>query len=753
LDGLLFTLFEVILLFELRDYQEMLIDGSRIEFQSGKKRICIVSPCGSGKTIIMAWMASQARLKGNNTLFAVHRQELIDQSSKTFNKLNVSHGIVAAKYPMNPSESIQIGSIKTIVNRTNRIQQPQLIILDECFVAGTAVGNTTIEKIKVGDSIPCFDEITKKVCYSVVTNISRKLAPQTLYRLLIDDQTIVCTADHPIFTDNGWKKAKAITKGDEVYVYMPLLRRTQEDKKVAKMPNVLQRGNDRSQSSRCFRKNEKSQSNAGSKCKRKNVSYSQKDTSQAFRSRRKWNRQFSSTTNTIGNVGVASYGVRCPNWGSIRNGVSNKLQDRHCQSRIKNSHRNRRLFSRGLGTEKAGQKENGTIELARVDRVEIFEQGSSDKFTHLCQDGYVYNIEVAKYQTYFANGIAVHNCHHAVANTWRKLLDIYPDAYVIGLTATPQRMGGQGLGDIFDSMIIGPSVKELVAAGNLSTYRYYAPPVAANLEGLKVKYGDYVQSEIAMRMDKSEIIGDLIKKYQELAPGTKAVCYCASIEHSQHTADMFRQSGIPALHIDGETPSITRAAAINEFKTGAIKILCNVDLISEGFDVPAMETVILARPTQSLTLFIQQAMRPMRPNDDNPGKIAKIIDHVGNVYRHGLPDEDREWSLESKKKKPTEKREFPMKICPKCFGVHKPSPVCPYCYHIYQVEQQKEIEQRDGELAEIIELEKKRKKEEVHKAKNVVSLEQIAMQRGYNPNWVVKQCELKRIPFGGTENV
>lgn len=458
-------------MFELRDYQEMLIDGSKIEFQNGKKRVLIVAPCGSGKTVIMAWMAAQAKLKRNNTLFAVHRQELIDQSSKTFIKLNVPHGIIAAKYPMNPSENIQIGSIKTVVNRTDKLSIPQLIILDEA--------------------------------------------------------------------------------------------------------------------------------------------------------------------------------------------------------------------------------------------------------------------------------------HHATANTWRKLLDIYPDAYVIGLTATPQRMGGQGLGDIFDSMIIGPSVKELVAAGNLSPYRYYAPPVAADLEGLKVKYGDYIQSDVAMRMDKSEIIGDLIKKYQELAPGTRAVCYCASIEHSQHTAEMFRQAGIPALHIDGETPSVTRTAAINEFKTGAIKILCNVDLISEGFDVPAMETVILARPTQSLTLFIQQAMRAMRKDDDNPGKVAIIIDHVGNVYRHGLPDEDREWSLESKKKKPTEKREFSMKICPKCFAAHRPAPICPQCQYVYKVEPQKEIEQRDGELAEIIAFEKKRKKEEVRSARNVVSLEQIAMQRGYAPGWVIKQCELKRIPFGG----
>jgi len=460
-------------MFKLRPYQEILIDGARIEFQNGKKRTCIVAPCGAGKTVIMAYMASQARLRGNRTLFTVHRQELIQQSSDTFKALGISHGIIAAGYPSAPAEYIQIASIQTVVRRLNNISVPQIIIIDEG--------------------------------------------------------------------------------------------------------------------------------------------------------------------------------------------------------------------------------------------------------------------------------------HHSTASTWRKLLAAFPDAYVIGLTATPARMGGQGLGDIFESLIMGPTVKQLIEWGNLSPYKYYAPPVAADLTGMRVTYGDYVQSEIAMRMDKSEIIGDQIKQYQKLAPNARAVCYCASVAHSQHTAEMFRQSNINALHISGDTPDIARKAAINDFKTGKLQVISNCDLISEGFDVPAMDAVILARPTQSLTLFIQQSMRAMRKNKDNPNKIATIIDAVGNVYRHGLPDEDREWSLEGKKKKPSEKLEFPLKQCPKCYGAHRPSPVCTLCGYIYPVATNDGPEQRAGELAEIIELEKKRKKEEVHKARDVVTLEQIAMARGYRPSWVTKQCELKRIPFGATD--
>jgi len=333
-------------------------------------------------------------------------------------------------------------------------------------------------------------------------------------------------------------------------------------------------------------------------------------------------------------------------------------------------------------------------------------------------------------------------------------MEAFPDAYVIGLTATPARMGGQGLGDIFESLIMGPSVKELISWGNLAPFRYFAPPVKADLAGLRaVKYGDYDQKEIALRMDKSEIIGDQIEQYLKLSPGAKAVCYCASIAHSQHTAEAFRAAGIPAMHIDGNTPQMARGAATNEFKKGTIKILCNVDLISEGYDCADMDAVILARPTQSLTLHIQQSMRAMRPDKSNRGKVAIIIDAVGNVYRHGLPDEDRTWTLEgTPKKKSAEKMEIPLKVCPKCYGAHKPGPACTLCGHKYPVEEREGPKQRAGELAEVVELEKKRLRQEVGRARDVVTLEQIAMQRGYKPGWIIKQCEYKNIPFGGGGN-
>ena len=163
--------------------------------------------------------------------------------------------------------------------------------------------------------------------------------------------------------------------------------------------------------------------------------------------------------------------------------------------------------------------------------------------------------------------------------------------------------------------------------------------------------GEFVIDE--NEMGKSTIYGDVIGHYKKLADGKQAICYCSTLSLSKRTAQAFNDAGILSVHIDGETPKTERKEAVEAFRQGKIKILCNVDLISEGFDVPDCDCAILLRPTKSLNLFIQQSMRCMRYK---PGKEAVIIDHVGNVFRHGFPDDDRVWSLESKKKRQKRKK-------------------------------------------------------------------------------------------------
>ena len=278
--------------------------------------------------------------------------------------------------------------------------------------------------------------------------------------------------------------------------------------------------------------------------------------------------------------------------------------------------------------------------------------------------------------------IIIDEAHHATAGTWKKIMEAPPQAMTLGVTATPARLDGNGLGDIFQSLVMGPSVDELIQWGNLSKYNYYAPPSKADIKSVRIQFGDYVKSELERAVDDDALVGDIVANYQKLADGRQTVCYCVSRKHSEHTAAKFRAAGISAAHVDGETHKAERDRIISDFRRKKLRVLCNVDLLGEGFDVPGMEAVILARPTASLTLFIQQSMRPLRPDPDNPSKVAVIIDHVGNCFRHGLPNAPQEWTLDSKPKK-KRIREISMHQCPKCYQVWMTAQrTCPYCGYV-----------------------------------------------------------------------
>lgn len=296
--------------------------------------------------------------------------------------------------------------------------------------------------------------------------------------------------------------------------------------------------------------------------------------------------------------------------------------------------------------------------------------------------------------------------HHSLAASYKKIYEKWPDVLRVGVTATPVRLNGDGLGDVNDKLIIGPSTKWLIENKCLAPYDYFAPAVA-DLTGLHIKMGEFVTGDIEKAMIQKKVFGDVISYYKQLADGKKAVCYCTSVKHSLATAEAFCGAGISAAHIDGTTPTAERNRIISDFRSGKIQILCNVDLISEGFDVPDCECAILLRPTQSLTLFIQQSMRCMRYRE---GKRAIILDHVGNYARFGMPDEDREWSLEKRSrniKKDTAEKEEKVKQCPECFFTFAAPPVgqqavCPHCGYVFP-EKSREIEKEES--AQLIRIE------------------------------------------------
>jgi DNA repair protein RadD len=325
--------------------------------------------------------------------------------------------------------------------------------------------------------------------------------------------------------------------------------------------------------------------------------------------------------------------------------------------------------------------------------------------------------------------IIVDEAHHAITDsTWGRVITAFPNAKLLGVTATPIRLSGEGLGDLFQSMVVGPTMRDLIEQGALSPYRLFAP-AGVDLSGVHTRMGDFVRGEIAAAMDKPSITGDAVKHYQKLAPGRRAVAFCVSVEHAVHVAEQFRAAGISAQAIDGGMDRGLRASVLAEFSAGRIQVLASCDLISEGFDVPAIEAAILLRPTQSLGLYLQQVGRALRTF---PGKDeAIILDHAGNVKRHGLPDEDRVWSLEgAPKKKGAQKSDVPVKTCGACFAtVHSAATHCS-CGFEFPV-QRREVEHVEGELQEIdLATAVRRRRQEQGRAQTEADLVAIGRSRG-----------------------
>ncbi|ELY5476003.1 DEAD/DEAH box helicase, partial [Listeria monocytogenes] len=297
--------------------------------------------------------------------------------------------------------------------------------------------------------------------------------------------------------------------------------------------------------------------------------------------------------------------------------------------------------------------------------------------------------------------IVIDESHHILANSYKKIIEYFHEARVIGFTATPVRINGGGLGDINDMLIEKVNVKWLIENQFLAPYKYFAPEIVQT-ETLDIKRtGEFDMTGLDDQFNKRMIWGDVIKHYQKLADGQQAILYASSLYQSQKMAASFEQVGITAAHIDGKTPKAERDHIIQQFRNGEIKVLCNLDLIGEGFDVPDCSTVIMLRPTQSLSLYIQQSMRGMRYR---PEKTSIIIDHVGNVSRFGLPDMERTWTLEPKKGSNSKKAEAPVKICPDCFmTVLSSNKQCEHCGHEFKVEVKPIQVDEAAELQEITE--------------------------------------------------
>ena len=299
--------------------------------------------------------------------------------------------------------------------------------------------------------------------------------------------------------------------------------------------------------------------------------------------------------------------------------------------------------------------------------------------------------------------IVTDETHHSRAATYMQIYEYFNKAVLLGFTATPYRMNGKGFTDIYTAAVYGETVDWLIQNNNLAPFKYYGVNLADEHLLKKSSTGDYTKKSIDNAVDKA-IYGDVVQHYKKLAEGRRAILYAHSVEASEQIADEFKHHGIKAVHADAKTPKAQRENIMQAFRNGEIQVLCNVDLISEGFDVPDCSCVIQMRPTASLVLFMQQSMRSMRYQ---PNKEAIIIDHVGNFTRHGLPNTEHNWGehfagTAKNKRSSKVSDDLQMTDCPECFGVFEGKhDNCPLCGFELQTEEQKELERIDAELVEI----------------------------------------------------
>jgi DNA repair protein RadD len=278
--------------------------------------------------------------------------------------------------------------------------------------------------------------------------------------------------------------------------------------------------------------------------------------------------------------------------------------------------------------------------------------------------------------------VVVDEAHHATAGSYLKVLAAYPNARVLGLTATPWRTDGTGLGDLFQDLVLAATPKQLIEAGFLSRYTGYCYDTP-DLKRVHKRGGDFVEGELADVMAEKTLLGNTVSQYLEHAAGKRAICFAVNVKHSQALAERFREQGVPAEHLDGGTARDEREAILERLARGVTLVVCNVGVLTEGFDCPTVEVVILARPTASLGLHLQMIGRALRPAEGKA--IARIHDHAGNIFRHGKPDAEHDYTLSPTPKK--KKREAGdaddsdgLKSCPACFAIIAASCAeCPDC--------------------------------------------------------------------------
>jgi len=365
--------------------------------------------------------------------------------------------------------------------------------------------------------------------------------------------------------------------------------------------------------------------------------------------------------------------------------------------------------------------------------------------------------------------IIADECHLSLNKTFRTIIAHFPEARLLGLTATPAREDGQSFdrsqGGLYDDMIEGPSMSWLIENGMLCDYQIYAPPIQLDMsKKVRTKGGDYDAKDLAAQFDKPVIFGDVVEHYRKYAHKLPAIGFCPTIEIADKFTDEFKKAGYNAVSLNGNTDDVARRRALKGLENGTVDIVMSVDILIEGTDVPLATVAICLRRTKSVRIYKQSIGRVLRPHPNKSHAI--IFDFVGLTELHGYPDDEREWGLDGRvkrKRKESEADEEPeIKIlsCPKCFAKHKPEPTCPRCGHEYTPKERAEIKVVEGALSVISNEERMARRAQIEQEKRIQQYErktqegqcktyddfyQLGVSRGYQfpAAWAKKRMQAR----------
>ena len=638
------------------------------------RRVVLVAPTGSGKTVMGASVVASL---GVRTRWTAHRRELIAQAR--------------AKLPA----SCDVFSVQE-----RKTKPSTLLVVDECFPAGTLVDGRPIESVRVWDEVTAFDERTGRIVRSVVSHVMRREAT-ALVAVHVGGRVVRCTPEHPFWTGDGWVPARLLS-GRMVATIMrhemhSMRERNRDAEPVSacdppprgprlllprlladmgRSPFVHHHGGDESEV--CLGTHEGAQPDAQRDDAREGQDVVARDGMETSRPSRQRDRADGSATRACGGARVADGGGGSDARTSFAADASDLLQTRRRESDAEGRYRSGRALARRAIAADAGREEGRAPSFARVDRVEVLERGSDGTFGGVCPDGLVYNLEVRGVHTYTADGLIVHNCHHATSSSYRRHLDVHSGP-VLGLTATPYRLDGNGLRAVFEELVVATTPAELVAAGTLVEPRYFSVG-QVDASKLHKRAGDFVLEEIAAAMDKPRVVGDAVREYGERTPGSRAVVFCVTVEHAAHVAEAFRAAGHPAELVSGDMPRAERDAVLSRLASGATRVVANCMILTEGWDLPTLETAIILQPTTSLCLHLQMIGRIMRSADGKAG--ATVLDHAGNVKRLGFATDPIDFTLDGTTRGVGTERTN-LKTCPDCYAIlPNATAVCP-CGHVF----------------------------------------------------------------------